>query len=99
MWLKQNLAQLSKLLQRFALFCRLLALQVFLLLPSNWRLTYATKSFVRPDGEKAGLKLAKQLYEDGFFGKKISPVKVAIVSGRQPGISGGTDTIRVRTLE
>ncbi len=61
-------------------------------------LSYANKSYVRPDGEKAGLKLAKQLQENDFFGDK-SPVTVVIVSGRQPGLVGGTDTIRVRVLE
>ena len=61
-------------------------------------LSYANKSFIRPDGEKAGLDLAKELKENGFFGQE-GPVTVVIVSGRQPGITGGTDTIRVRVLE
>ncbi|MBC7512451.1 pyruvate kinase [Candidatus Saccharibacteria bacterium] len=61
-------------------------------------LAYANKSFVRPDGERAGLNLARELKEQSFFGE-ISPVKVVIVSGRQPGIIGATDTIRVRVLE
>lgn len=61
-------------------------------------LTYATRSFVRPDGEKAGLELAKELAAEKYFGK-IDKVSVVIVSGRQPGVSGGTDTIRVRTIE
>ncbi len=61
-------------------------------------LAYANKSFVRPDGEKAGLKLAKELKEQDFFGK-TTPVKVVIVSGLQPGLIGATDTIRVRVLE
>ncbi len=59
-------------------------------------LLYANKSFCRPDGEKAGLDLAKELKEKGFF----SPGSIVVlVSGRQPGLSGGTDTIRVRILE
>lgn len=61
-------------------------------------LSYANKSFVRPDGEKAGLSLAKELKENGFFGERDS-VTVAIVSGRQPGLVGATDTIRVRVIE
>lgn len=61
-------------------------------------LTYANKSFVRPDGEKAGLTLAKELKESGYFGDKPE-VSVVIVSGRQPGLTGGTDTIRVRVIE
>ncbi len=61
-------------------------------------LGYANKSFVRPDGEKVGLELAKELKASGFFGN-ITPVTVVIVSGRQPGLIGGTDTIRVRVLE
>ena len=61
-------------------------------------LRYGNKSFVWPDGEKAGLNLAMQLKEEGYFGD-VSPVKVVIVSGRQPGLVGATDTIRVRVIE
>lgn len=61
-------------------------------------LSYANKSFLRPDGEKAGLELAKELKKEGFFGDD-DQITVAIVSGRQPGLIGGTDTIRVRVLE
>lgn len=61
-------------------------------------LSYANKSFVRPDGETAGLTLVRELKADGFFGDK-KKVTVVIVSGRQPGVAGGTDTIRVRVLE
>jgi pyruvate kinase len=61
-------------------------------------LSYANKSFVRPDGEKAGLELIKELKSQGFFGDQKT-VTVAIVSGRQPGLIGATDTIRVRVLE
>lgn len=60
-------------------------------------LNYATRSFVRPDGEFAGFELAKELKANGFFGDK-EEVVVVIVSGRQAGVSGGTDTIRVRTV-
>lgn len=61
-------------------------------------LSYANKSFVRPDGERAGLELAKELKANGFFGEG-QDVTVVILSGRQPGIVGTTDTIRVRVLE
>jgi pyruvate kinase len=58
-------------------------------------LLYANKSFCRPDGERAGLELAKELAERGFY---ETPATVVLVSGRQPGLIGATDTIRVRTL-
>lgn len=61
-------------------------------------LSYANKSFVRPDGETAGLELAKELKQDGFFDVD-GPVTIVIVSGKQPGLIGGTDTIRVRVIE
>jgi pyruvate kinase len=61
-------------------------------------LSYANKSFVRPDGEKAGFELAKELKTNGFF-ESDKPVTVVIVSGKQPGLIGGTDTIRIRVLE
>ncbi len=58
-------------------------------------LLYANKSFCRPDGERAGLELAKELADQGFF---ETPATVVLVSGRQPGLMGATDTIRVRSL-
>lgn len=60
-------------------------------------LQYANKSFLRPDGERAGLELAKELKTQGFFGH--GKITLVLVSGRQPGVTGGTDTIRVRVLE
>ena len=60
-------------------------------------LNYGTRSFVRPDGEFAGMEQAKELKAQGFFGEKENPT-VVIVSGRQPGLVGGTDTIRVRSI-
>lgn len=60
-------------------------------------LSYANKSFVRPDGEKAGLELARELKADSFF--EDEQITIVIVSGKQPGLIGGTDTIRVRVLE
>lgn len=59
-------------------------------------LLYANKSFLRPDGEKAGLKLAQDLSDQGVLDKGRP---IVLVSGRQPGLTGGTDTIRVRILE
>ena len=61
-------------------------------------LAYANKSFVRPDGEKAGFGLAKELKASNYF-DTTAVVKVVIVSGQQPGQVGGTDTIRMRVLE
>jgi pyruvate kinase len=61
-------------------------------------LSYANRSYVREDGEKAGYDLAKELKAEGYFGDK-DIATVAIVSGRQPGLIGATDTIRVRVLE
>jgi pyruvate kinase len=58
-------------------------------------LLYANKSFLRPDGDKAGLELAKELALTGFLKKDAT---VVLVSGIQPGLKGGTDTIRVRRL-
>jgi pyruvate kinase len=59
-------------------------------------LQYANKSFVRKDGEHAGLDVAKELRSQQFFDAGAT---VVLVSGRQPGLTGGTDTIRVRVLE
>lgn len=61
-------------------------------------LTYATRSFIRPDGDKAGVELAKELFAENYFGK-LKRLTAVIVSGRQPGLVGGTDTIRVRVVE
>ncbi|MDN5275571.1 MAG: pyk, Pyruvate kinase [Candidatus Saccharibacteria bacterium] len=60
-------------------------------------LSYANRSYVRPDGDVAGLDLARELKASGLFGE--GPATVIIVSGRQPGIAGTTDTIKVRMLE
>lgn len=60
-------------------------------------LTYAARNYLRPDGEKAGYRLAQELKSEGYFGD--DPVRVIIVSGKQPGLTGATDTIRVRLLE
>ena len=60
-------------------------------------LSYANRSFIRPDGERAGVQLAKELFDNGMFGDADN-ITVAIISGRQPGVSGETDTIRVRSF-
>jgi pyruvate kinase len=60
-------------------------------------LSYANRSYVRPDSAEAGFDLFKELKAEGFFGE--GPATVIIVSGQQPGIIGTTDTIKVRVLE
>lgn len=60
-------------------------------------LSYANRSYVRPDGTEAGFELAKELKAENFFGDGTT--KVIIVSGQQPGVIGLTDTIKVRVLE
>jgi len=60
-------------------------------------LSYANRSYVRPDSPEAGYDLATELKQQGYFGE--NPTTVIIVSGQQPGIVGTTDTIKVRVLE
>lgn len=60
-------------------------------------LSYANRSYIRPDDPEAGFKLAKELRASGYFGKDSATV--IIVSGQQPGVIGTTDTIKVRVLE
>lgn len=60
-------------------------------------LSYANRSYVRDDAPDAGFDLAKELYDQGYFGE--GPATVIIVSGQQPGVIGTTDTIKVRVLE
>lgn len=61
-------------------------------------LSYANKSFVRPDGQEVGLNLARQLKDSDFFGSQ-SPITVVVVSGLRPGLIGATNTIKVRVIE
>lgn len=61
-------------------------------------LSYATRSYVRPDGEGTALDLARELKEQNVFGQS-GPMRVAIVAGQQPGVPGTTDTIRLRVVE
>lgn len=58
-------------------------------------LFYGVKSFYRPDGENAGYELAKELVGSELL--KAGDT-IVLVSGQQPGVMGGTDTIRVRTV-
>jgi pyruvate kinase len=59
-------------------------------------LAYDVKSYVRPDDPQAAIKLSTWLREEKVLhGGDI----VIMVSGRQPGVSGMTDTIKVRALE
>lgn len=60
-------------------------------------LSYANRSYVRPDSDQAGYDIAMELKKDGYFGDE--PTTVIIVSGRQPGVIGTTNTIMVRVLE
>ena len=59
-------------------------------------LMYASKSFLREDVENVGANLAEWLKEQSVF---QSGDRVVIVSGHQPGLIGGTDTIKVRVLQ
>lgn len=59
-------------------------------------LSYANRSYVRPDAAEAGFDLFKELQDENLFGEGTS--KVIIVSGQQPGVIGLTDTIKVRVL-
>ena len=60
-------------------------------------LSYANRSYVRPDTGDSGRELFGELKESGFFGE--GPATVIIVSGQEPGVEGTTDTIKVRVLE
>lgn len=59
-------------------------------------LLYGNKSFLVEDEPNAGFKLMQRLKQEGFF--EEGEHQVVIVSGQQTGVSGGTDTIRVRTV-
>lgn len=59
-------------------------------------LLYGNKSFLVEDETNAGFKLMQRLKQEGFF--EEGEHQVVIVSGQQTGVSGGTDTIRVRTV-
>ncbi|MDK2898864.1 MAG: pyruvate kinase [Patescibacteria group bacterium] len=59
-------------------------------------LSYANRSYVRPDSDNAGYDIAMELKEQGYFGK--DPVTVVIVSGQHPGVADTTNTIKVQKL-
>ena len=61
-------------------------------------LSYATRSYVRDDEEHAGVNVSKELLTTGKYSSNGRLV-VVVVSGRQPGATGGTDTLRVRVIE
>lgn len=58
-------------------------------------LVYGGMSFIRPASSTAGQKLTQWLYDSKVFKKGDIVVSA---SGRQPGLSGGTDTIKVREI-
>jgi pyruvate kinase len=59
-------------------------------------IAYDVKSYVRPDDPQAAIKLSEWLRKTKLLtGGDI----VIMVSGRQPGATGMTDTIKVRALE
>ena len=60
-------------------------------------LSYATRSYVRNDEEHLGSNLAKELLARKKY-SDTSELVTVIVSGRQPGVTGGTDTLRVRVI-
>ena len=60
-------------------------------------LSYANRSYVCPDGSEVGFEMAKKIKTQGYFGEE--PVVLVVVSGRQPGVIGATDTIKVRIIE
>lgn len=59
-------------------------------------LLYANKSFLKPDEGMAGIELMSDLAKYKFIKPESS---VVIVSGRQPGLKGATDTIRIRRID
>ncbi|HSX28264.1 MAG TPA: pyruvate kinase [Candidatus Saccharimonadales bacterium] len=63
---------------------------------SQLALMHASKTFLREDVENVGANLAQWLKDQGVFTRGD---RVVIISGRQPGLVGGTDTIKVRVLE
>lgn len=59
-------------------------------------LSYANRSYVRPISNEIGYDMAKELKDQGYFGDDQNTV--IIVSGRQSGVAGKTDTIEVRLV-
>ncbi len=61
-------------------------------------LWYAIIGFVRPDGPEVGMDVARQMVNDGFFGKDAE-VKLVAVSGHQPGVVGTTNTVQLQIVK
>lgn len=59
-------------------------------------LSYANRSYFRPLSSDIGYDMAKELKDQKYFDE--SPVTVVVVSGRQSGVAGKTDTIEVRLI-
>lgn len=59
-------------------------------------LSYANRSYIRPISSETGYNIACELKGQGYFG--ADPATVVIVSGRQSGVAGKTDTIEVRLI-
>lgn len=59
-------------------------------------LSYANRSYIRPISSETGYNIARELKDQGYFG--ADPATVVIVSGRQSGVAGKTDTIEVRLI-
>jgi pyruvate kinase len=59
-------------------------------------IAYDIKSYVRPAESEAAIKLSAWLREQGVLDKGDV---VVMVSGQQPGVTGTTDTIKVRSLQ
>lgn len=59
-------------------------------------IVYDVKSYVRPDGPEAALKLTDWLLKENVL---ATGDVVVSVTGRYPGVVGKTDTIKVRILE
>lgn len=59
-------------------------------------LVYDVKSYVRPDDPQAAIKLSEWLQQNEVL---AAGDVVVMVSGRYPGVTGVTDTIKVRALE
>lgn len=57
---------------------------------------YGSKTFVRDDVVNIGDRVAQWLKDQNVF---ESGDRVVVVSGAQPGLIGGTDTIKVRVLK
>ncbi|MCL2038443.1 pyruvate kinase [Candidatus Saccharibacteria bacterium] len=59
---------------------------------------YGVDSYVAPFEHNFGFMLAERLEAAGVIGHESEDTVVVILSGRQQGVVGGTDTIQVRTI-